>query len=805
MVTVLTDVAGIAGGTLPADRAPLHNAALDGPGRQPAGERSGLLLETKLHAPRVRTQWVQRESLVHRLASTRDQLVLIDAPAGFGKTILGAQWRASPQEDRAFAWLSLDGGDNDPVRLWRHVISAVGRASGTSGLEGALTLLRGPAPDIAGAFLPVLASELAALPAPVVLVLDDYDAIRDRGCQAQIGFLLRHLPPAVEAVLITRTERGLPLGRLRAAGNFTEIRMNDLRFSGREAAAVVRSVSGVSLTQPELAELLGRTEGWPAGVYLAALSLRDHPSPGGFIRQFTGSHRYIADFLMEEVVSRQPERIRKFLARTAILGRFTSSLCDAVTGAGDAAEIIDVLERENLFIIALDDERRWFRYHHLFAQMLMSQLTRAEPSLLPALHARASAWFQERGSLDEAVGHALAAGDAAATELIAAHWYWYVSAGRVATVTAWMRALGAERIHADPVAAHAAAWTAAFSGDRELVRQWLAVIEEAEQRPGALPDGMRSLRSSAALLRGMFGFGGLREMRESAAEAARLEDDPASAWYALARATWGWSLYLSGQTEQAQLRLRQALLATDLPRLARMLALAVMALVALDTDHVAEAEPLARAARDMTAADAHGQMSTQSALAHTAVGAVYARQGHMEEARREFERALGTRLHWVGVTPWVAIEAQLRLAAAMFELGDREVAIALLEDAGDLLSSTPDGTGVLRSRLERLGRRFATGEGVPEVSVLLTAQERRILGLLPGTLSRREIAGELHLSMNTVKTHIRMIYRKLGTRSRQQAVRRARALGLMVLSLGLLAGAASAGPGGVDAAGLRSG
>lgn len=770
----------------------------DGSGHGPGGERSGLLLAAKLQAPRVRTEWVERQNLVRRLASTRAKLVLVDAPAGFGKTILCAQWRASPQEDRDFAWLSLDRGDNDPVRLWRYVVAALTRAVGPR-FADALAALRDPAPDIVGGFLPLLVNDLAMLRAPVVLVLDDYDAILEPGCQAQVRYLLRHLPPAVQMAILTRTERGFPLGRLRAAGEVAEFRMNDLRFSAEEAAAVVTSVSRTTLTHSDLGELLDRTEGWPAGVCLAALSLCDHPSPGSSIRQFTGSHRYIADFLMEEVVSRQPEPIRRFLVRTAVLGRFTPSLCDAVTGSGDATEIIDILERENLFVVALDDERRWFRYHHLFAEMLVSQLTRTDPSLLPVLHARASAWFLERGSLDEAVGHALAADKAAAVDLIAAHWYRYVSTGRVATVTAWMRALGAERIHTNPVAAHVAAWAAAFSGDRESVRQWLAVIEESAQRPGALPDGMRSLRSSGALLRGMFGFGGLREMRQSAAEAARLEDDPASAWYALAQATWGWSLYLSGRTEDAQARLRQALLATELPALTRVLSLSVMALVALDTGHVARAEALARAARDMTVTSGRDEMPPQSALAYTAAGAVYARQGHLEEARREFERALGTRLRLAGVTPWVTVDAQLRLTAAMFEMGDRERAVALLEDTGDLLSTTPDGTEALRARLEHLAQRFAIGEGGPELSALLTEQERRVLAQLPGALSRREIARELHVSMNTVKTHIRMIYRKLGTCSRQETVRRARALGLLPLFLALLAGAVPSGPSGAVA------
>src|ERR1019366_2546219 len=321
------------------------------------------------------------------LAGVTARLVLVDAPAGFGKTTLVAQWRSSPAESRAFAWVSLDPGDNDPGRLWWHVVCAVQRACPKFSAGDLLAAVRARAPDFAGTLLPLLVNELAALPEPVVLVLDDYHVIRDRGCHDQVAFLLL------------------------AAGEMAEIRARQLRFAPAQAARLVAAVAGIDLSEPDLADLAGRTEGWPAGVYLAALSLRVHPAPGAFIRQFTGDSRFVVDFLAEEVLSRPPAGIRQFLARTSVLSRFCAPLCDAVAGPAGSAEIIGMLERENLFVVPLDDTRQWFRYHHLFAQVLRSELARTEPDIAAALHQRASAWHRRSGSADEAISHARAAGD----------------------------------------------------------------------------------------------------------------------------------------------------------------------------------------------------------------------------------------------------------------------------------------------------------------------------------------------------------------------------------------------------------
>lgn len=733
-------------------------------------------LETKLYPPSLRKEWVPRRGLVDYLSDTTAKLILVDAPAGFGKTTLVAQWRASAVEKRPFAWISLDRGDNDPVRLWWHVVSALQRACPDLGGGRTLWQRGTDGPDLVGT-LRVLVNELAALDTPVVLVLDDYHVIRDRSCHEQLGFMLLHLPPSVQVVLITRADPPLPLARLRATGDLAEIRMCELRFTAAETAALVYAVAGIQLSDPEAADLVARTEGWPAGMYLAALSLRGSPSPGSFIREFTGNNRFIVDFLAEEVLNRQSPEVRRFLLSTSILERFTAPLCDAVAGTSNAVDVIDHLEQANLFLVPLDDQRRWYRYHHLFAQMLRSQLARTEPDLIPALHRRACSWHRLSGSAEEAIGHAIAVDDfPGAVELIASHWYAFADAGRVTMVREWIRSLGDDRISKDPVAAHTAAWVAALCGDRDAVQRWLEVVEAAEHE-GPLPDRIVSLRSSAALLRATFGFDGIRMMRESAAEAIEMESDPTSPWYSQARAVFGFSLYLSGMPGAAA-ALDQALLAGASLQLMRMLALAVAALVAADEGRLAQAIEFAGAAREI--ADSGDLKETpQGSVVYSAFGAIHFQQGKLEQARSEFEHALRSRRRLFGLSPWPTVDTLLRLARVVLDMGDRAPAAALLAEARDILASLPDGAGALQARVNGLERHLAAESLGTPLAEPLTEREEAVLRLLRGTLSLREIGRELYLSANTIKTHTRAIYRKLGVNTRGDAVDRARECGIL--------------------------
>ena len=734
-------------------------------------------IETKLHPPGVRGEWVERSRLIDELAHTAAKLVLVDAPAGFGKTTLVAQWRSTPAEKRSFAWVSLDRDDGDPGRLWSYIVSALTRACPAFDGKAILQELRAQAPEFTAAVLPVLANELAALSAPVVLVLDDYHMIRDRRCHEQIRFLLLHLPPSAQIVIITRADPPLPLARLRAAGEMAEIRARELRFTPDEAAELIAAVAGIRLGVPDLGQLMERTEGWPAGVYLAAVSLRGHPAPHAFIRQFTGNNRFIVDFLAEEVLSRQPAEIQQFLARTSLLERFCAPLCDAVTGVAGGSAIIEVLERENLFLVPLDDNRQWYRYHHLFAQLLRSRLARTEPALMTTLHERASAWHEQAGHAEEAVQHALAAADAtSAVRLIARYWPAYVDSGRTATVSGWMRALGDDRIAASPLAAHCAAWAAGFAGDRNGVRRWLAVLQ-AGSHDGPLPDGMRSLESSAALLQASFGFDSLPVMRESAGTATRIETDPASPYYALARATLGFCHYLSGDYAAAVRPLEEAVQSEASLQLVRMFAYAVLAMALVELGRLSRAQECAHAARNVAITGDLGRLP-QAIMAYAATAAVQAARGRFDQARSELEPVLELRRKTPGLGPWSTIVPTLLLARVCIEAGDKAGAAELAEEAREMLAARPDGAGALQARLAELDRRIGGGNQEGRTAEPLTEREAAVLRLLGGTLSLREIGNELYVSTNTVKTHTQAIYRKLGVSTRHEAVAQGKRLGL---------------------------
>jgi ATP/maltotriose-dependent transcriptional regulator MalT len=756
--------------------------------------------DTRSHPLAPATRWVERAQLAGYLSRPNARLILISAPAGFGKTTLIAQWRAELAHNRAFAWINMDSGDNDPGRLWSRIISALNKscpelaADGIDepwrGEEQALDKScpelaadgidepwRGEEQALAGTALPRLLNRLASLRTPVVLVLDNYQVINEPGCHQLIEFLVRHLPLPVQIVLATREEPPLPLARLRAEGKLAEVRARELCFTPSETAALVRAAGVADLGEHDLAELVKRTEGWPAGIYLAALSLRENPSSSAFIRQFSGTDRFVFDFLTEEAFNHQSPEMCQFLMRTSILERFTAPLCDAVADTSGAREELAALERANLFVVPMDSNRLWYRYHRLFAQMLRSRLAVSEPEIMRALHQRASAWHRQWGFPEEAVSHALAAGDTAeAVDLIARHWLALVSTGKTATVRRWIHLLGDARIHSDPIAAHCAAWTAALCGDQKAESRWLVAVK-AGKHNGRLPDGMASLQSSAALLRGMFGFDGLRVMCRSAALAVKLEDDPLPPWYTLARTFFGFSLYLSGEPEAAAALEQAVLSGTRIPPV-RTLALAIASVIAAEEGRLGQAEELAVKAQETAGDRVRGELM-EADFVHTATGAIHYQQGRLQDARNDFERALHINRRRAGTSPWPKADILLRLAMVLAELGDRAGAATLLAEARNVLAVLPDGTQALQARAGRAESLLTSEAREMRLSEPLTEREDAVLHLLRGTLSIREIGMELHLSVNTIKTHTRSIYRKLGVADRRDAVERARLLDLI--------------------------
>ena len=367
------------------------------------------ILTTKLYIPPPRPDVVLRSRLIARLnAGLYRKLTLISAPAGFGKTTLVSAWLALC--GRPVAWLSLDEADNDPTRFLTYLAAALRTIVPTIG-AGPMGLLQSPQPPPIDALLPMLLNEIATLSQPAILVLDDYHLLDAGPIDQALAFLVERLPPQLHLVIATRVDPPLPLARLRARGHVTELRAADLRFTSAEVTAFFTEVMDLSLSEEDIVALEVRTEGWIAGLQLAALSMQGHQDVPGFIRAFTGDHRYILDYLVEEVLHRQPEEGRSFLLQTSILDRLHGSLCDAVSGQTGGSARLEALDRGNFFVVPLDDRRQWYRYHHLFAEVLQAQLRAEQPDQLVTLHRRASAWYEQHGSAADAIRHALAAQD----------------------------------------------------------------------------------------------------------------------------------------------------------------------------------------------------------------------------------------------------------------------------------------------------------------------------------------------------------------------------------------------------------
>ena len=452
------------------------------PPQVPSGR--DVLLATKLHVPRPRPDLVPRPRLAERLdEGLAGGLMLVCAPAGYGKTVLLADWARRGQQP--VAWLSLDAGDNDPARFWRHGVAALGQAR--PGLaERVGPLLGPPAPSSYQGLVTALINELAAEPdaGQALLVLDDYHLIDSEAVHASLGFLLEHRPPGLRLVLASRSDPPLALARLRGRGQLTELRAAELRFTADEAAALLRQGAagpGAALPETAVAALAARTEGWAAGLQLAALSLRGQPDAAGFVAAFTGSHRYVLDFLAEEVLEQQSDQVRTFLLETSMLERLSGELCDTVTGRTGSQALLEQVERAGLFLVPLDEVRGWWRYHHLFADLLRARLQAEQPGRAVLLHRNAAAWYAERGLADDAIRHAVAAGEMTwAARLIEQDFdLVYNVRGEGATIQRWFSALPADLVQSRPRLLLVQALLMTTSGRLDAVDALLDAAERA--------------------------------------------------------------------------------------------------------------------------------------------------------------------------------------------------------------------------------------------------------------------------------------------------------------------------------------
>jgi LuxR family transcriptional regulator, maltose regulon positive regulatory protein len=708
------------------------------------------------------------------------KLCLLSAPAGFGKTTLLTGCHAVAGGGRV-AWVSLEAGDNDPTRFWTYVVAALRTAEPDVGAT-ALAALERPGADLSRAVLPELLNELRGVGSPLVLVLDDYHLVTNPTCHRTLGLFLDHLPAGVHVALSTRVDPPLPLAGMRARGELTEIRAAELRFTDQEAAALLNGSMGLQLATQDVARLAERTEGWAAGLVLAGLSLRGRQDPAAFIAAFHGDHRHVADYLATEVLERQPEEIREFLLRTSILGRLCGRLCDAVLETQGSAELLGELERANLFLVPLDDRRQWYRYHHLFAQLLRLELGRREPALLAVLHQRAAAWHRQAGNLDEAIGHASAAGEfGQAAALITQHWLSYWRRGQRATVARWLDGLPEQAIAADPPLAFVAAWIGGFNGaSKHQTEHWLGVVE-ADSWEGVLPEGISSLAFGANLARAALLYDDVGRAVGAARHALELTGPQPSPFFWMAQAALGHALYLAGQPAQARPRLEELtarVSAADQPY-AVITALAVLSLLAGDQHDDHTAAELAR--RAVAAVEAHGLGAEPlCAVAYLAMGQSQLRHGELAAAEEPLGRAL--ELLEIDSMQVQRAHALLLLASVRHARGELRDAWALVEQAHELIQEFTD-PGSLPAVLERVDRALGTApRRHAEAAAPLTERELAVLRLLPTRLSNREIGRELYVSVNTVRTHVRAVYRKLGVTTRAEAVARARQRGVIPLA-----------------------
>jgi LuxR family maltose regulon positive regulatory protein len=435
------------------------------------------LLATKVNIPRTRPDRLARSRLFRRLDEGMGRpLVLVCTPAGFGKTTLLANWAAGAT--LPVAWLSLDPDDNDPMRFWRYVVAALDRVVGGLGEQIVPLLSPGSGTSTHGV-VTALINRLQDQPDELALVLDDYHLIESLPIHDSLGFLLSHLPPRLHLIIASRSDPPLPAARLRASGQLAELRAADLRFTPEEAAAFLQEVWKLDLSAQAVASLEARTEGWAVGLQLAALSLQGRPDPDAFLDAFTGTHRYVLDYLSEEVLGRLPDRVRRFLLETSILERLSGTLCDAVTEGSDGQGMLEELERANLFLVPLDEERRWWRLHHLFADLLRARVLQLQPDLVPELHRRAAGWCESHGLIDEAIRHAVAAGDTPwATRLVEEHLGETLRRGE-SVIARWLALLPDDAVRSRPGLCLAKAMTELNLDHRESAERLLAHAERA--------------------------------------------------------------------------------------------------------------------------------------------------------------------------------------------------------------------------------------------------------------------------------------------------------------------------------------
>jgi LuxR family maltose regulon positive regulatory protein len=733
-------------------------------------------VEAKIQRPVHREGLIARTRLLKALAATpeRISLVLVIAPAGYGKTTALSQWAAD--DSREFAWVTIDEADADPVRLAGHVALALHRIQPLDpGVFRALAVADG-SPHLTA--LGHLLTSLRNGNRRGVLVLDDVHQLRNVAAMNFIRALAAGLPAGFQLAIGSRLM--LSFGRLRSEDRSVEFGVEYLAFTTDEARAILAH-AGVHASDDTVGTLIQRTEGWPAGVYLAARAIRTASDPTIAARRLTGDDPYIADYFRDELLARESPETVRFLIRTAPLDQMSGALCDYVLDRSGSAQRLAEAARRNLFVVPLDRRGDWYRYHGLVAEMLLSELRRREPGEEPRVHRRAADWYEDHGQPEKAIEHRLAGGDTlAAARLINRHAQDFVAAGRLQTVRRWLDALGHDGLVSYPPLAITAAWMLALIGDMQGTQRCLHAAERGSFE-GPLPDGSSSLTSAITVLRASLGALGVDRMLLDA-KAATDSEPPGSPWFPAAMATLGIAHALTGAVHVAvkELGLAAGLGAEARPPTAAVAALAELSLLAVDRGdwHAAE-EQAGQAIKLIETAGIEDHLF--SILGYAAAARTAAHLGNQVAARRHAGTVLrmSTRLS-PAVIPWLSAQVAIALAEIFLGLGDLAAARFHADEARRHLNGLLT-EGTLRQQLGRVLDSLGREGGPVRVpnAMALTGAEMRVLQLLPTHLSLGEIGEELHISRNTVKAHLVKIRQKLQSSTRNDLVERGRDLGLL--------------------------
>ncbi len=717
---------------------------------------------------------VPRRALLARLRDGREvPLVTAVAPAGYGKTSVLAQWVGADR--RASAWITLEERHDDPACLLGDLAQALQETEPIgSGLSAAL---RDRDPDARDRLLPGLLTTLERRGRPLTIVLDNVDALAGTESLEVLAGVAEHIPPGSQLALASRTEPALGLGRMRVHRDLIELRVKDLAMDRFEACALVRG-AGVHLTDAQAQILVERTEGWPAGLSLAALSARDVPDMGAALSRFSGDDHVVASYLRDELLAHLSVEDITFLTGSSTLERLCGSLCDEVLERSGSTATLERLAGDGL-LTPLDRSHEWHRCQRPVREMLLGQLRRNDPARERELHRRAGAWYAARGDLDGAIEHAVAAGDARrAGEMLWRNLHLYMSDGREETLQRWLSRIPSADISADPPLALTAAHCCLAIGDLRQADHWRRAGASALARSPARPH-VSSLAAGAVLIEAAVGRHGVVRMGQDAARAYAMEDED-SPWRSLCCLLWGVADYLTGEDASAGGHFEEGahLGAVTMPHV-ESLCLAQLAMLAVEESDLERASELIDRAQAQT--ERHGLSENPiSALVYAASADVRSRLGRADQAKgngRQATRLLGMLTELV---PWFDAQTRIVLARALVRLADIGAARTLLAEGSRRARRVPDATALRVWLDEAWGQIEASATKALGGSATLTMAELRILRFLPTHLSFREIAGRLNVSTNTVKTQAQSVYGKLKASSRSEAVARASEIGLLV-------------------------